>query len=362
VKIFEKPVKKSVRKRCSHLSKNFLLLTVERNPNMLDSRIVERAGRLIQVDVKERQRLFPRELSRKGRELQIKGNSPVDSSSGKKIIGDMFAQEIKTRAHIVWNSLLRAHKALGSQLTETLASDFKEANTYFLDEIIKELSELIMKQPCFAKDDRANSNLYSAQKDASEEINIEVDLYVDSLAQESKNLETVNSKVKTIFISHAAEDKVVAEEVKVQIENVFCESVSVFVSSITIEPGQNWFETIIANIMEADAFIVIVTPLSERRPFVWFEIGFSWVRKLSEKSEIYALCVPPIDPGSLLEPLCRLQAISLSEEEKIRVFFERLSKHFNMGNLKALDVSAIVNSMPEYPEDMTDEREIQNTV
>lgn len=148
---------------------------------MLDSKILDFARRLIQTDIKKRQQPFFDELSRKGRKLQLSGNSPETSSSGKKIIRNIFTKELETRASIVWKSLQRAHKAVGSKPTKTLASDFKEAVNHFLKEISKELSGLMIKKPCFAKDDKANSNLYSAMNDVYEEINIGIDLYVSNL-------------------------------------------------------------------------------------------------------------------------------------------------------------------------------------
>lgn len=148
---------------------------------MLDSKILDFARQLIQADIKKRQRSFFDELSRKKRELHLSGNSPGTSSSGKKIIRNIFTKELESRAHFAWRSLQRAHKAVGSQPTETLAYDFKEAVAHFLDEIKKELSEFMMKQPGFTKDDTANSTLDSAKNDACEKIDIEIDLYVSNL-------------------------------------------------------------------------------------------------------------------------------------------------------------------------------------
>jgi len=148
---------------------------------MLDSKILDFAKRLIQVEIKKRQRPFFDKLSRKQRELHLCGNSPDTSSRGKKAIRNIFTEELENRASVVWESLQRAHKALGSQITGTLASDFKEAATHFLTEITKELSEFMIKRRCFAENGTANSILYSAKNDACEKINIEIDLYVNSL-------------------------------------------------------------------------------------------------------------------------------------------------------------------------------------
>ena len=49
------------------------------------------------------------------------------------------------------------------------------------------------------------------------------------------------------------------------------------------------------------------------------------------------------------EPLCRLQAISLSEEDRTIAFFEKLTKQFKLGNLDALKFARIRDSLPTYP-------------
>ena len=148
---------------------------------MLDSKILDFARRLIQANIKKCQKPFFDELSRKQRKLQLTGNAPGSSSSGKKIIYNIFIKELETRASIVWKSLQRAHEAVGSKPTKMLASDFKETVKHFLEETLKELSGFMRKKPYFAKDDRANSNLYSAMNDVYEEISIEIDLYVSNL-------------------------------------------------------------------------------------------------------------------------------------------------------------------------------------
>lgn len=174
-------------------------------------------------------------------------------------------------------------------------------------------------------------------------------------APEPKNLESVNTGAKTIFISHAAEDAVLAEIVKTQIDNVFEKKINVFVSSIpgTISPGSDWLDKIIGNLTSNNAFIVLVTLYSEKRPFVWFEIGFSWLRRLKKNCDIYAICAPPIDPGNLPEPLCRLQATSLASEKQTKAFFDKLTKQFKLGNLDALEFAKIRDSLPTYQSQIT---------
>lgn len=163
---------------------------------MLDPEILDFAKRLIQAETKKRRKPFFDELSRKMRELQISGNSPGSSSSGKKIILNMFTKELENRASVIWVSLQRAHKALGSQITDTLACDLKETATQFLNEAHKELLEHMIKRPYFAKDVAANSTLDSAKNNACEKIDIEIDLFVNSLTNKYAEKDRNNAPSK----------------------------------------------------------------------------------------------------------------------------------------------------------------------
>jgi hypothetical protein len=163
---------------------------------MLDSKVVDFARRLIQVYIKNRQKQFFDELSRNKRKLQLSGNSPETSSSGKKIILNIFTKEVEDTASVVWESLQRSHKALGSQITDTLACDLKEEATQLLSETTKELSNFMIRQSGFTKDDTANSSFDLAKNDACEKIYIEIDLYVNSLTNKSTEKDRNNAPSK----------------------------------------------------------------------------------------------------------------------------------------------------------------------
>lgn len=328
---------------------------------MLDQKVLEIARSSIEVSFEERRSSFNEELSRKMRELQKSGNLPRESSRGAKIIQELCANELKSRAEIIWESLERAHESFGSQLNETLVRDLKEVVNHFIEEMAKKISTLMSKRSGLAKNEIKNWTLDSAKNLARKKANIEIDLYVNRLTQSSSGQKKA---AETIFISHAAEDAVLAETIKTQIDNVFEKKINVFVSSIpgTISPGSDWLDKIIGNLTENNAFIVLVTPYSEKRPFVWFEIGFSWLRRLNRNCEIYAICAPPIDPGNLPEPLCRLQATSLASEKQARAFFDKLTKQFNMGNLGTIEFIKIHNSLPTYPSQITQMENIDEII
>ncbi len=138
-----------------------------------------------------------------------------------------------------------------------------------------------------------------------------------------------------IFISHANQDIKIVELLKSQIEEIFANGVEVYASSISgmINIGINWFENIREKINQAQAVVFLITPASIERPWIWFEMGASWSRYSEGKAEIYPL-ICGLDLKQLPEPLNLLQALSLHDTQKVRVFFEELCQKFGFGNLK----------------------------
>ena len=152
-----------------------------------------------------------------------------------------------------------------------------------------------------------------------------------------------------IFISHASTDKFVANILKQEIEVVFGDGVEVFVSSIpgSIEPGSDWLNGIQKKLDDATIVIVLITPISINRPWIWFEIGASWLKMIEKKRKIYPLCAPEIELSSLPEPLSRLQAISLGKAEDIKLFFKSLRDVFGFGEIKDLKIARIKSNLPK---------------
>jgi hypothetical protein len=327
---------------------------------MLDGIFLDRLGRLVQTEFTKQRKILPKEFARVLEEMA--GRNSLRSGATLREIHGLCVEEVDIRSKIVWKNLQRVHKTMGAQMSSTLADDLKIELKKWVCDVVSEVEKLMKNELEFMRQDAQRLTLDEIKDEIINELGIEVDLYVDSRAKvgsDEKLQEAPAEKVSkgnVIFISHAAEDAVLAETIKTQIDNVFEKKVNVFVSSIpgTISPGSDWLGKIIDNLTKNNAFIVLVTPYSEKRPFVWFEIGFSWLRRLNNDCEIYAICAPPINTGNLPEPLCRLQATSLGVEKQTRAFFDKLTKQFDMGNLSALEINKITNSLPTYSSHITE--------
>lgn len=168
-------------------------------------------------------------------------------------------------------------------------------------------------------------------------------------------------KKPVIFISHAATDEPIANILKAEIDRVFARGVEVFASSIPgiMKPGSDWLNSIKENLDKAKAIIVLITPVSINRPWIWFEVGASWSKMSEGRGRIYPLCAPEIEFSDLPEPLSRLQALSLGRAEHIKLFFQTLCDEFGFGNLKGFKGSTIKSRIPKYNELKVDSKDLK---
>lgn len=146
---------------------------------MLSDTFRERAARLIDVGFTERRRQLPLSLVKIDREAAAAGGGS-HSSARYLQIHRLVAQELHTRAIIVWRALVRVHRTLANTFTETLADDFKSEFASYLGEVQAELAKTLAEK---IKDDKLLQRLTldEAASDSLSKHNIEIDLYADDL-------------------------------------------------------------------------------------------------------------------------------------------------------------------------------------
>jgi hypothetical protein len=153
-----------------------------------------------------------------------------------------------------------------------------------------------------------------------------------------------------LFISHATTDGDFANAVKQEIEKVFANGVDVFSTSSpgTIQVGADWLQDIESKLNTTQAVIVIVTPVSIERPWLWFELGATWSKGRSGDCRIYPLCAPEVDMGNLPSPLDRLQALSMGKATDLKLLFEVLIQQFGFGKISSFKATNITKRIPKY--------------
>jgi hypothetical protein len=158
----------------------------------------------------------------------------------------------------------------------------------------------------------------------------------------------------TVFLSHAVTDEPIVRVLHDEIVRIFANGVNVFASSVPgkVAPGADWLANINEQLQAAHAVIVLITPVSLNRPWIWFEVGASWSKMDGGRGRILPVCVPEVDKGTLPEPLSRLQAMSLGKAAETREVFQTLVDLFGFGNLKGFRHASIKAKLPRY-EDLT---------
>ena len=157
-------------------------------------------------------------------------------------------------------------------------------------------------------------------------------------------------KKPAIFLSHATSDGEFANAVKQEMEKVFADGVNVFCTSSpgAISVGSDWLETIEGKLGTAQAIIAIVTPVSIEKPWLWFELGATWLKGRAGNCLIYPLCAPEINLSELPSPLDRLQALSMGKAPDLTILFEALINQFGFGKIKTFRASNIIKRIPKY--------------
>jgi hypothetical protein len=129
------------------------------------------------------------------------------------------------------------------------------------------------------------------------------------------------SKPRRVFLSHASDDATLAMSVASEIRSRM-PGLDVFVSSQPgqIPTGDKWLEAVEDKLQRGDTFIILLTPASINRRWVWFETGSFWFSRKRILPVAYG-----IDLGDIPHPLSVRQALSLEDPARLRQFFDDLT-------------------------------------
>jgi hypothetical protein len=114
-----------------------------------------------------------------------------------------------------------------------------------------------------------------------------------------------------LFISHAAADKELARLVANHLQRAL-PAAGIFLASRPgdIPAGEPWLEVIRQQLMVADAYVVLLTPTSIRRQWIWFESGAAWFSGRRVVPVVYGMVKDDVHP-----PLSAHQTLDLGDEE-----------------------------------------------
>ena len=139
-----------------------------------------------------------------------------------------------------------------------------------------------------------------------------------------------------IFLSHISEEAPLAIVLKEWIESTFVGQCEVFVSSdkSSNPPGSRWIELLDTTLSDSKAFIVLCSPHSLQRPWINFETGCGWIKRVP----IIPICHSGQKVGALPMPISLFQGLELESDSFIDDLLQRsLAPHFGVQKLPRIN-------------------------
>ena len=91
-----------------------------------------------------------------------------------------------------------------------------------------------------------------------------------------------------VFVSHSGEDTWVARQMALGIKS---KDATAFLDEADVDVGSEFEEALLTFLDSAHELVVLITPWSLKRPYVWVEIGAAWIRRIPIVVVLYGLTV-----------------------------------------------------------------------
>src|SRR5688500_3905504 len=129
-----------------------------------------------------------------------------------------------------------------------------------------------------------------------------------------------------VFISHASEDKLVADAVRRELANRLSLSGEVFMSSDPAQmvAGANWFTRIEAEIRSSDVVLLMLSRRGARRPWVNFEASAAW----HAGKCLIPVCYGKMNADGLPKPYSNFHALTLPAQKNFLI--ESVARHLRL--------------------------------
>ncbi len=148
-----------------------------------------------------------------------------------------------------------------------------------------------------------------------------------------------------IFISHITEEKEIASALKSLVESTFLGMIQVFVSSdpMSIKMGRRWLDEITDALSKCAVEIILASPSSVHRPWINFEAGAGWIRKIP----LIPVCHSGMTPSRLPAPLVSLLAATANKDDEMKRILPALAEAVGSA-IPEVDFSSFVATVEKY--------------
>ena len=153
------------------------------------------------------------------------------------------------------------------------------------------------------------------------------------------------SQKPLIFISHITEESELAKMLAAFIKKTYLNMFDVFVSSDgeNISSGDRWLESIDNALGSCVIQVSLCSPYSVNRPWINFEAGASWIRRIP----VIPICHSGMTKNKLPIPLSLLQGIDMEQSDAMDRFFVTLSDKLG-ADIPSVDASSLINDYKDW--------------
>ena len=156
-----------------------------------------------------------------------------------------------------------------------------------------------------------------------------------------------------IFISHIQEEFQVALVLKKWIESAFADRCEVVVSTDPehIPAVAQYVEKNEQALSEIKALIILCSPNSLQRPWISFEVGCAWMRKIF----IIPVCYSGLSLAELPQPLATFSGFDLNQKDFPQKLFFTLAQELGISQLPPIEYQQMLEELEEVQETVPQE-------
>lgn len=151
---------------------------------------------------------------------------------------------------------------------------------------------------------------------------------------------------KLVFISHITEESALAKILSEEIKSAYLGLLDTFVSSDgeSLPAGGRWLDKIDQALSASAIQISLCSPQSVKRPWINFEAGASWIRRIP----VVPICHSGLSKSGLPVPLSMLQAADATNEADLKIMFNELSKVLGAKKTPDIDYTGLIQKISDF--------------
>jgi hypothetical protein len=127
-----------------------------------------------------------------------------------------------------------------------------------------------------------------------------------------------------VFISHSSKDLWLAQQIEKGIKN--CKA-KTFLDAADVEAGDTFDEVILKHLKTSNELLVLFTPWSLQRPYIWMEIGAAWAKGLRITGITHSVTIDEIISKTEIPNV--IKKSNIIDINSIDKYFAQLKKRVN---------------------------------